>query len=365
MDRLTKTPLQIANALPAWGAELGFSGVAISRVQLDSDHDLLQRWVDAGRHAGMQWLAESLPLRCDPNTVHAGTLSIISVKFPCWSDDNANARAVLAQPTLGYIARYALGRDYHKSLRQNLLKLVERIRCVAPSARFRVATDSAPLLEKAMARDASLGWIGKHTLLMDAVDGSQFLLGEILTDLPLPPSAFPQEPDRCGACQACIQVCPTQAITAPRELDARRCIAYWTIEHRGSIPVEMRSAIGNRIFGCDDCQLVCPWNRLSGSATHPDFAARHGLDAPDLLTLWAWTTDDFDQKTAGMPLRRPGWLGWRRNLCIALANAPGNVAIVEALERAETENCDWWNELHTWALNQQRQKLSTLERDST
>lgn len=349
---------QIANKLPLWGAELGFSGVAVSRVQLDQDQDLLQQWVQAGRHAGMQWLADSLPLRRDPNTVHPGTVSIISVKFPYWSDKRTHSISVLKQKDRAYIARYALGRDYHKSLRKNLLKLATRIREAAPDIQFRVATDSAPLLEKALARDASLGWIGKHTLLIDAVDGSQFLLGEILTDLPLPPSAFPEEPDRCGGCQACIQVCPTQAITAPRELDARRCIAYWTIEHKGNIPTAMREPIGNRIFGCDDCQLVCPWNRLAGSQTHPDFAPRHGLEAPALLDLWAWSRDEYEEKTAGMPLRRPGWLGWRRNLCIALGNAPANRKLLEALQSAATEDCEWWEELRDWAIQRQKRSLS-------
>ena len=354
MNDVTETAAQIAARLPAWGAELGFSGVAVSRVKLDEDQDLLARWVSEGRHAGMQWLADSLPLRRDPNTVHPGTLSIISVKQPCWSDSQAHAREILRQSEYGYVARYALGRDYHRSLRQQLLKLAQRIRDAAPEVRFRVATDSAPLLEKALARDAGLGWIGKHTLLMDATDGSQFLLGEILTDLPLPPSPFAEQPDRCGSCVACIQVCPTQAITGPRELDARRCIAYWTIEHRGTIPVEWREAIGNRIFGCDDCQLVCPWNRLAGSAVHPDFTPRHDLDAPLLLDLWAWTREDYEQRLAGMPLRRPGWLGWRRNLCIALGNAPTSKAVSEALENAPSEDCDWWEDLRAWALTRQR-----------
>lgn len=343
----------ISDALPSWGAELGFSGVAVSRVELDADHDLLTQWVEQGRHAGMDWLPRSLPLRRDPQTVHPGTLSIISVKQPCWSDDLEHARQILRQPNTGYIARYALGRDYHKSLRQGLRKLGQRLQAAVPEVRFRVATDSAPLLEKALARDASLGWIGKNTLLLDGVDGSRFLLGEILTDLPLPPSTQPHQKDGCGECMACLNVCPTQAFTAARQLDARRCIAYWTIEHKGSIPLAFRSAIGNRIFGCDDCQLVCPWNRLASSPVPTDFDARHGLDAPALLDLWQWSREDFDTRLAGMPIRRTGWLGWRRNLCIALGNMPPDPLVRQALREAPAEDCEWWPELLNWALSRQ------------
>lgn len=342
----------ITDQLPVWGAELGFSGVAVSRITLDDDLDLLEQWVASGRHAGMQWMESGLPLRRDLNTVHPDTLSVISVKQPCWSDSNAHAREILRQPDRAYVARYALGRDYHKSLRQQLLKLAKRLQQAMPEVHFRVATDSAPLMEKALARDASLGWIGKNTLLLDPIDGSQFLLGEILTDLPLPPSRQPAQPDGCGDCVACIQVCPTQAITGPRELDARRCIAYWTIEHKGTIPTRWRKAMGNRIFGCDDCQLVCPWNRLAGSVAHPDFTPRHQLDSAGLLDLWAWTREQYENNLAGMPLRRPGWLGWRRNLCIALGNAPSSPEVVTALRQAPVEECDWWSELVAWAIAQ-------------
>ncbi|MEN8720594.1 MAG: tRNA epoxyqueuosine(34) reductase QueG [Oceanococcaceae bacterium] len=344
----------LSNALPAWGHALGFSGVAVSRMTLEEDHDLLARWVAEGRHAGMDWLARSLPLRRDANYVHPGTLSIISVKQPCWGVDTGSSRAVLAQPERGYIARYALGRDYHKSLRQKLKALAQKLVDAVPDMRYRVATDSAPLLEKALARDASLGWVGKHTLLMDRTDGSQFLLGEILTDLPLPPSQQPAQADGCGQCQACLTICPTQALTGPRQLDARRCLAFWTIEHKGTIPREWRKPMGNRIFGCDDCQLVCPWNRLAASTVAPDYLPRHNLDAPHLLDLWQWSREDYDTRLAGMPIRRAGWLGWRRNLCIALGNMPPSLAVIDALERAPAEDCDWWEELRAWALAEQR-----------
>ena len=348
------SPAQIAAHLPAWGAALGFSGVAVARVQLTEDLGLLERWVAQGRHAGMQWLADSLPLRADPERVHPNTLSIISVKWPYWPEATlASAQHTLADPRRGYVARYALGRDYHKSFRQRLKQLAQRIAAAAPPLRYRVATDSAPLLEKALARDAGLGWIGKNTLLLDRHDGSTFLLGEILTDLPLPPSAQPAQADGCGACAACIQACPTGAITGPRQLDARRCISYWTIEHRGDIPEPMREAMGNRIFGCDDCQLVCPWNRLAASRVDADFAPRHGLDAPALLELWAWSREQWEARTAGMPLRRPGWLGWRRNLCIALGNAPADARIQAALRAAPAEEAPWWEGLRDWALQRQ------------
>lgn len=343
---------ELAAQLPVWGRALGFSGVAISRMHLDQDHELLARWVEQGRHASMVWIPRSLPLRKDPQCVHPNTLSIISVKWPYWHADQGQSRITLGDPNKAYIARYALGRDYHKSMRQQLKKLGQRLADAVPELRYRVATDSAPLLEKALARDASLGWIGKNTLLLDPLDGSQFLLGEILTDLPLPASDQPPLRDGCGGCSACITACPTAAITGPRELDARRCIAYWTIEHRGPIPEQWRSAIGNRIFGCDDCQLVCPWNRLAGSAVHSDFAARHGLESPSLLELWDWTPAEFETRTAGMPIRRTGWLGWRRNLCIALGNAPSSPQVIAALKQAESEACDWWGELRQWALKQ-------------
>nr|MBV6628482.1 tRNA epoxyqueuosine(34) reductase QueG [Oceanococcus sp. HetDA_MAG_MS8] len=343
---------ELAAQLPVWGRALGFSGVAISRMHLDQDHELLARWVEQGRHASMDWIPRSLPLRKDPQCVHPNTLSIISVKWPYWHADQGQSRITLGDPNKAYIARYALGRDYHKSMRQQLKKLGQRLADAVPELRYRVATDSAPLLEKALARDASLGWIGKNTLLLDPLDGSQFLLGEILTDLPLPASDQPPLRDGCGGCSACITACPTAAITGPRELDARRCIAYWTIEHRGPIPEQWRLAIGNRIFGCDDCQLVCPWNRLAGSAVHSDFAARHGLESPSLLELWDWTPAEFETRTAGMPIRRTGWLGWRRNLCIALGNAPSSPQVIAALQQAEPEACDWWEELRQWALKQ-------------
>ena len=257
---------------------------------------------------------------------------------------------MLADATLGYVSRYALGRDYHKVLRQRLARLAERIAAHAGSAGYRAFTDSAPVMEKALARDAGLGWIGKHTNLLDRHDGSWFFLGEIFTDLPLPLDAPVNA--HCGSCTACIEVCPTQAIVAPYELDARRCISYLTIEERGSIPVEFRRAIGNRIYGCDDCQLVCPWNRYAKLSAEPDFRARHGLDAQRLVDLFRWTEAEFMRMTEGSAMRRIGYECWLRNVAVALGNAPTTPEVVATLQARADSTSEIVREHVAWALQQ-------------
>ncbi len=265
-------------------------------------------------------MAEHSALRADPARLHPGTVTVISLRLD-YRPSAEDAGAVLADPEAAYISRYALGRDYHKLMRKRLALLAEQLaKDIAPHG-YRVFADSAPVLEKALARNAGLGWIGKHTLLLNREAGSWFFLGEIYTDLPLVAVAAEAVTPRCGSCTACIDICPTQAIIGPYRLDARRCISYLTIEHRGDIPEELRPAIGNRIFGCDDCQLACPWNRYAKLDATPDFAPRHGLDTARLIELFLWTEAEYLGRTEGMALRRAGYARWLRNLAVAIGNA--------------------------------------------
>ncbi|HKE94059.1 MAG TPA: tRNA epoxyqueuosine(34) reductase QueG, partial [Povalibacter sp.] len=275
---------------------------------------------------------------------------VISARMDYLPPDAAPAEDVLATADLGYVSRYALGRDYHKLLRHRLAQLAERIAGLCAGTRYRAFVDSAPILEKAFARDAGLGWIGKHTNLINRSAGSWFFLGEILTDLPLPVDAPASA--HCGTCRACIDVCPTQAIVAPYELDARRCISYLTIELRESIPVEFRKAMGNRIYGCDDCQLVCPWNKFAQLAVERDFTVRHRLDAPQLVDLFAWTEEEFLARTEGSAIRRIGHECWLRNIAVALGNAPTSHAVVDALRSRASHPSAMVREHVDWALAQ-------------
>jgi epoxyqueuosine reductase len=267
--------------------------------------------------------------------------------MPYWPARARDARKVLASPTLGYVARYALGRDYHKILRRRLARLAAAIEDRVGAFGYRAFVDSAPVLEKALARNAGLGWIGKHTNLLDR-DGSWFLLGELYTDLPLPVDA--PVTDHCGSCRTCLDVCPTQAIVAPYELDARRCISYLTIEQRGSIPEELRGAIGNRVFGCDDCQLFCPWNKFARPTEVADFAARNDLDGAALVDLFAWTEQEWRARTEGSALRRAGYEGWLRNIAVALGNAPTESAVTAALRARADHPSELVREHVAWAL---------------
>ena len=349
-----RDPATLLRALRAWAAELGFGALGVARTELPEDEAWLKRWLALGRHGDMAWMARHGTRRSRPAELVPGTLTVIAVRMDYFPPDTAPAEAVLAEPTLGYLSRYALGRDYHKVLRARLQALAERIgRTVVPFG-YRVFTDSAPVLEKALAREAGLGWIGKHTNLLAREAGSWFFLGEIYTDLPLPVDAPPGA--HCGSCEACIVACPTDAIVAPHELDARRCISYLTIEHQGAIPEPLRPALGNRIYGCDDCQLVCPWNRYARLAATPDFRARHGLDAPRLVDLFAWSEKEFLERTAGSAIRRIGHERWLRNLAVALGNAAPDPAARAALaSRADhpsalvREHVRWGLERHDQA----------------
>jgi epoxyqueuosine reductase len=313
-----------------WGRELGFGAVGIARADLPGDEAWLKRWLALGRHGSMAWMARHGTRRSRPAELVPGTVTVISVRMDYLPPDAAPPEEVLADRSRAYVSRYALGRDYHKVLRKRLQQLADRIAAEAGPFGYRVFTDSAPVLEKALARDAGLGWIGKHTNLLARDAGSWFFLGEIYTALPLPVDAPPT--NHCGSCTACIDVCPTAAIVAPYELDARRCISYLTIEHDGPIPEEFRAAMGNRIYGCDDCQLVCPWNRYAQLAANPDFRVRGALDAPALTDLFRWSEQEFLARMEGSAIRRIGYQRWLRNIAVALGNAAPDAAARAALE---------------------------------
>ena len=348
---------RLLRELPTWARELGFADAACASLELDQDLLHLRDWLSAGYHGEMQYMARDPEMRATPAQLQPNTLSVISVRMDYLMQPLAQAQAQLARGDHAYVARYALGRDYHKLIRKQLVKLAERMQALIGAFGYRVLTDSAPSLEKALARNAKLGWIGKNTLLLNKQAGSLFFLGEIYTDLPLPPPDPAPPQNHCGSCSACLDICPTNAFVGPHQLDARRCIAYLTIEHRGAIPEELRPLMGNRIFGCDDCQLVCPWNRYAQLSPVADFAPRHQLDSAELLTLWAWDETDFLRNTEGMALRRTGWRGWLRNLAVALGNAPADPAIVTALNSRLGLQDEMIGEHISWALQQQQRKL--------
>ena len=346
ITRLEQLPQQLA----AWASELGFSQAGISSTDLSAEEKYPQRWLDAGHHADMDYMAKHGMLRARPDELVPGTLSVISLRMDYMPGDTQAARR-LADPETAYISRYALGRDYHKMLRKRLQKLADRIADAIGPYGYRVFTDSAPLLEKALARNAGLGWVGKHTLVLNRKAGSWFFLGEILTDLPLP-ATNELARNHCGSCSACLDICPTRAFPAPHVLDARRCISYLTIEYKGSIPLELRPLMGNRVFGCDDCQLVCPWNRFAKATAEPDFMPRHGLDNASLAELFLWGEEEFLQKTEGSAIRRAGYEGWLRNLAVGLGNAPATIPVLEALQARRQHPSALVREHVEWALQQ-------------
>jgi len=337
------------NDLLAMAEAEGFADIGISGIDLPEDESRLLAWLDAGLHGEMDYMARHGTRRSRPAELFPGTLRVISARMDYWPADAANAEAVLDNPELGYVSRYALGRDYHKVLRSALARLAAAIATRAPH-QYRVFTDSAPVLEKALARNAGLGWIGKHTNLITKDAGSYYFLGEIYTDLPLPIDAPASA--HCGTCSACMPACPTNAIVAPYQLDARRCISYLTIELRGSIPEELRPLIGNRIYGCDDCQLVCPWNKFARAAAQPDFKVRHSLDAPRLTELATWTRGEFEQRFEGSAIRRIGYEGFMRNVMVALGNGPATAAARAAVERRVDDDSGLIAEHARWARQQ-------------
>jgi epoxyqueuosine reductase len=340
-----------------WGRELGFESVGVSDVDLTAEETRLLNWLGAGRHGEMDYMARHGTARARPAELVPGTARVITARLDYWPARARPAADVLADSHRGYVARYALGRDYHKVLRARLARLAARITDDVGRFGYRVFTDSAPVMEVALAAKSGLGWRGKHTLLLTRDGGSYFFLGEIYTDLPLP--ATPPVTAHCGTCTACITGCPTGAIVAPYELDARRCISYLTIELKGSIPEDLRPLIGNRVYGCDDCQLACPWNRYAVATTAEDFdEVRNGLDGEQLTTLFAWSEEEFLRRTEGSAIRRIGYERWSRNVAVALGNAAPHPSVVAALRARSDDPSALVREHVAWALRRQQQETA-------
>ncbi|MDZ7643924.1 MAG: tRNA epoxyqueuosine(34) reductase QueG [Woeseiaceae bacterium] len=331
-----------------WGRELGFQQVGVSDVDLETAEARLETWLARKFHGEMGYMARHGKKRSRPDLLVPGTLRVVSVRMDYLPEDDQRAARLLDHPSKAYISRYALGRDYHKVLRQRIRRLAERIRREVGDYGYRVFVDSAPVLEKPLAEKAGLGWIGKHTNLINRNAGSWFFLGELYTDLPLPVDA--PETSHCGSCRACLDVCPTGAIVAPYELDARRCISYLTIELKGTIPERFRELIGNRVYGCDDCQLFCPWNKFATTTDEGDFAPRHDLDDTDLVTLFAWDRETWLARTEGSAMRRIGYEQWLRNVAVGLGNAATSRAVVDALRARRDHESALVREHVGWAL---------------
>jgi epoxyqueuosine reductase len=340
----------LKQTLSALATARGFDALGVSDLELGVDAARLQHWLDLGKHGDMDYMARHGTRRTRPDELVPGTVRVLSARMNYWPGDARDAGEALADPQVGYVSRYALGRDYHKVLRNALQGLADDIVARVGPMGYRVFVDSGPVLEKALARKAGIGWIGKHTNLIARDAGSYFFIGEILTDLPLPVD----EPAsaHCGTCSACIPACPTGAITAPHQLDARRCISYLTIELFGAIPVELRRLIGSRIYGCDDCQLVCPWNKFARAAAHPDFKTRHRLDSSRLSELFAWTEEEFLARTEGSAIRRIGFERWLRNIAVALGNAPSTADNLAALEARRDDPSVLVREHVQWSLDE-------------
>lgn len=342
---------EIKQDIKQWSHELGFQQVGIANTNLDEDEQHLKSWLNKKFHGEMDYMQRHGTRRSRPEELEPGTLSVISVRMDYLPPSSKTPSRVLADKKLAYVSRYAVGRDYHKVLRQRLQKLADRITEHYGEFGYRCFTDSAPVLEKALARNAGLGWIGKHSNLINPRAGSWFFLGEIYTDLPLEPDA-PFTSEHCGTCEACIDICPTRAIVGPMQVDARRCISYHTIELKGEIPVEFRKMIGNRVYGCDDCQLICPWNKFAKHSEEDDFRVRHGLDTPTLMELFAWTEDEFLKNTEGSAIRRIGYERWLRNIAVGLGNAPTSAEIIHALDSRSDHPSELVREHVHWALAQ-------------
>lgn len=338
----------LASRIKHWARDLGFDQAGITDTDLAAAEERLEQWLESGRHGEMGYMAAHGHKRSRPDLLVPGTLRVICVRMSYWPGDAALAPdTALTKRDAGYVARYALGRDYHKVLRKQLQKLADRIEQEVGPFGYRAFTDSAPVMEKPLAEKAGLGWIGKHTNLLNRHEGSWFFLGELYTDLPLPvdePAA-----NHCGSCRACIDACPTGAITGPYQLDARRCISYLTIELRGSIPEHLRPLLGNRIFGCDDCQAVCPWNRYAQVTGRADFSPRDAVTDRDLVWFASWSEAEFDRCTRGSAIRRAGYAGFLRNVAVALGNAHTSPAVVDAIETLARHPSELVREHAEWA----------------
>ena len=338
----------LARSIKQWGNELGFQQVGIADSELGEAEARLLDWLGKGFHGEMHYMARHGTKRTRPGDLVPGTLRVSAARMNYSPPNARDSHEVMKDGTRAFISRYAMGRDYHKLMRSRMQKLADRIGQEVGDFRYRVFTDSAPVMEVELAGKAGLGWRGKHTLLLNREAGSYFFLGEIYTDLPLPVDKA--QDDHCGTCQKCIDVCPTQAILGPYQLDARRCISYLTIEHKGSIPELLRPLIGNRVYGCDDCQLVCPWNRFASPSGEPDFAVRNGLDDVTLVELFGWSEDEFHERLAGSAIHRIGYERWLRNLAVGLGNAPSSDAVIAVLRARAGHSSALVREHLNWAL---------------
>ncbi len=342
---------KLVEKIRTWARELGFQEIGITEAKIpDSDLKHLESWLDKGYHGDMAYMSQHRELRAHPDQLHPGSLRVISARMDYLPADTETVK-LLNEPEKAYVSRYALGRDYHKLIRKRLTQLGKQIEAAAGDHGYRAFVDSAPVMERPLAQQAGLGWMGKHSLILNRQAGSFFFLGELFTNLPLPVDK-PYENNHCGRCTSCIDKCPTQAIVAPYQVDARRCISYLTIENKGSIPVELRPLMGNRIYGCDDCQLACPWNRFAKPTQEKDFQPRHHLDASDLVDLFNWSEEQFLERTAGSPIRRAGYESWLRNIAVALGNATTNETIITALKGRLDYPSELVQEHIQWALEQ-------------
>lgn len=344
----------LAGSIKDWGRQLGFQQIGICAPDLGLAESRWQAWLDQGRQGDMHYMAAHGSRRARPAELIPGTLRVISARVDYLPEPQERLWRRLREPDQAYLAAYALGRDYHRLLRRRLQALAERAAAVAPGHQWRAFVDSAPVLEKPLAQQAGLGWLGKHTNLIHPQAGSWFFLGELYTDLALPVDA--PMASHCGRCDACLRACPTGAIVAPYQLDARLCISYLTIESRGAIPEPLRPLIGNRVFGCDDCQLVCPWNRFACLTQDQAFAPRRDLSEASLVELFGWSESQFLDRCAGSPLRRVGYVGWLRNLAVALGNAPPDGKVQQALEQRQQHPEPLVREHVAWALARQRRR---------
>src|SRR5476649_356897 len=356
----TSTPTQavdlveLAQSIKDWGRELGFQQVGITGLDLAEHEQHLQRWLEAGYHGEMDYMAAHGSKRSHPDQLVPGTLRVVSLRMDYLPGDTEMTQR-LTQPEKAYVSRYALGRDYHKLIRKRVQQLAERVQQAIGPFGYRAFVDSAPVLEKAIAEKAGLGWIGKNTLVLNRKAGSFFFLSELFVDLPLPVDA-PHTTEHCGRCTACMDICPTAACVGPYVLDARRCISYLTIELKTAIPEELRPLIGNRVFGCDDCQMVCPWNRFARPSDEGDFKPRHSLDNAGLAELFLWDEETFLKNTEGSPLRRAGYERWLRNLAVGLGNAPSTIPVLEALNTRLDYPSELVQEHVQWALRQHAER---------
>jgi epoxyqueuosine reductase len=351
------TPEEIKSQLKTWALELGFAELRVTDTDVSAYVENHKRCIEQGLHGEMGYLERNQELRYYPPNLVPGTQRIICLRMNCLPPVATRER--LLSKTKAYIARYALGRDYHKVMRKRLNVLAAKLAEKIGPFGYRAFVDSAPVLERQLAEKSGLGWIGKNTLLLNEQAGSWFLLGEIYTDLPLPLDT-PQPKQRCGTCTACLDICPTRAFVKPWVLDAKRCISYLTIEFKGSIPTELRPLIGNRVFGCDDCQIFCPWTKFSDTTAEPAFQPRHGLDDAELVELFLWSEQEFLDKTAGSPIRRAGYEGWLRNLAVALGNAPALPAVTAALWQRREHPSALVREHIEWALQRQAEQAKSV-----